>query len=114
MDRRLVLQETGLEIVNMSAVEAICRKIYGLIRAFEDVKCEDDWKAPRNHSGKWRSKVKWDLHREYDVQSLESDEWSTTEADEEVTERLRKKALFQKHYDKVQDSAPPGAPGTDK
>ena len=109
---RLVLQDSGLEIVNMSAVEVICRKIHGLIRAFDDVKCEDDWKAPRNHPGQWRSKVRWGLYRDYDVHSLESDEWSITEAEEdEVTERFPKEAVFPRPLEEAQDSALRGAPG---
>ena len=72
--------------------------------------CEDDWKAPRNHNGKWRSKVKWDLLKEYDVQSLEASEWVIQEADDEVSDRIKKKALFQKHWSNLQDAAPVGPP----
>ena len=107
---RLVILEQETSVVILSAVEALCRKIYGLLRAFEDVSCEDDWRQPRNHSGKWRSKVKWDLLREYDVQSLESSEWAIPEADDEVSERIKKKALFNKHWNGLQESAPQGAP----
>ena len=108
---RLVLSTSDAAVVNMSAVEAICRKIYGLLRAFEDVHGLDDWKAPRNHSGKWRSKIKWDLLKEYDVQALESSEWSIADADDEVSERVRRKALFAEHWDGLQESQPPEGGG---
>ena len=103
---RLVVMSSDVDVVNLPAVEAICRKVYGLIRCFEDVHSEEDWKAPRNHNGKWRSKIKWDLLREYDVQSLESSEWQIQEADDEVSERIKKKALFAKHRSTFQEAAP--------
>ena len=50
---RLVAQDSKADIINLSAVEVLCRKIYGLLRAFEDVKCEADWKQPKGSgSGK--------------------------------------------------------------
>ena len=92
-------------IVNMSAVEVLCRRIYGLIKAFEDVVEEADWKMPRNGNAKtWKSKVKWALLKEYDVQSLESSEWGIPEADAEVSERLQRKALFAKHFKKAEEA----------
>ena len=108
---RLVMIQKDVDDVNLPAVEAICRKIYGLIRAFEDVASEEDWKAPQNHNGKWRSKIKWDLLKEYDVRSLESSEWNIPEADDEVTERIKRKALFAKHWTNLWDASPAaGAP----
>ena len=104
---RLIVMTKDVDIVNLPAVEAICRKVYGLIRCFEDVACEDDWKPPRNHNGKWRSKIKWDLLKEYEVRSLESSEWVIQEADDEVSERIKKKALFAKHWSTYQEAAPP-------
>eukprot|EP00969_Alexandrium_andersonii_P064978 2861495-Alexandrium_andersonii.AAC.1 len=68
----------------MPAVEVICRKIYGLLRAFENVHCEGDWRQPKGSgAGKWKSRVKWTLLKEYDVQSLESTAWSIPSADAE-------------------------------
>ena len=102
---RLVSQEPDAAIINLSAVEVICRKIYGLLRAFEDVKSEADWKQPKGSgSGKWRSKVKWQLLQEYDVQALESSDWSIPLADAEVSDRLQRRALFAKHLTKLEES----------
>ena len=58
---RLVTGSSQNDVINMPAVEAICRRMYGLTRAFEDVTKESDWQKPRNHQGKWKTKVKWQL-----------------------------------------------------
>jgi hypothetical protein len=95
---RLVVDSASSEVINMPAVEVVCRKIYGLIGAFEDVKSESDWKMPKGaNAGKWKSKVKWTLLQEYDVKFLDSSDWSIPEADREVSDRLQKRALFNKH-----------------
>ena len=94
---RLLLLSSEADVINMPAVEAVCRRMYGLIRAFEDVQRESDWQRPKNAQGKWKSKVKWQLLEEYDVKALESNEYSIPAADEEVSQRLRQKALFAKH-----------------
>ena len=95
----------------MSAVEVMCRRIYGLIKAFEEVNEEADWKMPRGGPKNWKSKVKWQLLKEYDVQSLESSEWDIPEADQEVSDRLQRKALFAKHLSKVEAASPNEASG---
>eukprot|EP00972_Heterocapsa_arctica_P111426 16404941-Heterocapsa_arctica.AAC.1 len=77
----------------MPAVEAICRRMYGLTRAFEDVTKESDWQKPKNHQGKWRSKVKWQLLEEFDVKALEQNEYAVPEADEEVATRQAESPL---------------------
>ena len=101
---RLMMQTSNPDVINMPAVEAICRRMYGLTRAFGDVKCEADWQKPRNHRGKFKSKVKWALLEEYDVRALDNNELSVPEADEEVTQRLKQKALFNKHLGALEDS----------
>ena len=106
LDKLIVLGQK-VDVVNLPAVEVICRKMYGLVRVFEDVACEADWKAPRDHKGKWQSKIKWRLLQEYDVRCLESSEWSLPEADAEVSERLKRKALLAKHLSSVPAGAPP-------
>ncbi len=106
LDKLIVLGQ-NVDVVNLPAVEVICRKMYGLVRVFEDVTCEADWKAPRDHKGKWQSKIKWQLLQEYDVRCLESSEWSLPEADAEVSERLKRKALLAKHLSGVPAGAAP-------
>ena len=101
---RLVMHSGSADVVNFPAVEAICRRVYGLMRAFEDVHRESDWQKPQNHQGKWKSKVKWTLLDEYDVRALDSHDMCIPEADEEVSARLRQKALFSKHLTALEDA----------
>ena len=107
---RLVVDSASAEVINMPAVEVVCRKVYGLIRAFEDVKSENDWKMPKGaNAGKWKSKVKWTLLQEYDVKFLDSSDWSIPEADREVADRLQKRALFNKHLSSNEPDSSIGA-----
>ena len=98
LDRLILYCEA--DVVNMPAVEVVCRKIYGALRAFADVRSVDDWKMPKGAPKSWKSKVKWGLLKEYDVKALESNDWRIPEADKEVTDRLQQKALFNKHLEK--------------
>ena len=43
----LVVDSAPAEVINTPAVEVVCRKVYGLNRAFEDAKSENDWKMPK-------------------------------------------------------------------
>ena len=98
-----IITQTDVQVINLSAVEVICRKIYGLLRCFEDVKCESDWKRPKQAPAKWRSKAKWTLLEEYDVSKLDASSWAIPEADQEVADRLQRKALFNKHLQKFEE-----------
>ena len=104
---KLIVMGQNVDVVNLPAVEMICRKLYGLARAFEDVHSEADWKQPPDHKGKWPSKIKWQLLREYDVRPLESTEWAVPEVDEEVGERLKRRALIAKHLHDLPAASPP-------
>ena len=94
---------SGSEPVNMPAVEVIARRIYGGLMAFEDVKQESDWKQPRNSQGKWKTKVKWGLLKEYDAKSLDASDWRVHDADREVSERLAQRALLAKNLDRASE-----------
>ena len=47
------------------------------------------------------------LLREYDVRPLESTEWAVPEVDEEVGERLKRRALIAKHLHDLPAASPP-------
>ena len=83
------------DMINADSVEVMCRRVYALWKAFEDVHKVSDWRQPRGQA-KWKSKVKWHLAEEYDALSLEAAELSIDEADDEVRERMKKKALYHK------------------
>ena len=103
-----LVKEPSTQMVNLPAVEVILRKMYGLIKAFEPVKEEKDWKRPQGQARqKWRSKVRWDLLNEYDIASLQKSEWEIEEADAEIQEKLKKRATLVKH---LGDLGAPSAP----
>ena len=68
--------------------------------------CLTDWKRPKTQSGgKWRSKVDWSLAEEY----LRLDADPTTEnrrADEEVMEKLKRRAIMNKHLTEMRSGQP--------
>ena len=72
--------------------------VFHFYKAFEDVKVQNDWQRPKNAPNKWKSKVKWQLLNEYDIRSLEAGEYDVPAADEEVAQRMKVKALYNKHY----------------
>ena len=56
-----------------------------------------DWQRPRNQQGgKWKSKVNWNLAQEY-FQVGDPDAPQDIAADDEVSEKLKRKALMNKH-----------------
>ena len=85
------------DFASTEGCEMICRRIYGLKRAFRDVKSLGDWKQPKGNAGqKWRSKVRWDLSAEIDWRSLQEDDEEIPEAEHELQLRMKDKALMAK------------------
>ena len=61
----MVDEEEGL--LNKVATERLCRKVFGLIQAYDKITCMADWSRPRGKDGdKWKSKVNWDAARRID------------------------------------------------
>ena len=54
---------------------------------------------------KWKSKVDWSLGEEY-LRLSSQDTIEDPSADDEVTDKLRKRAQIQKHLTSVRDAAP--------
>ena len=93
---------TSHDMINQDSVEIIARRMYGVYRAFERVKSQSDWKAPKGQPGqKWKTEVVWHLADEYDVLAMQNADIQIDEADDEVRKRLERKALFAKHLDKA-------------
>eukprot|EP00972_Heterocapsa_arctica_P019583 2890142-Heterocapsa_arctica.AAC.1 len=62
------------DFVNSEGCEIMCRRIYALKKAFENVKTANDWKQPKGSAAaKWKSKVRWDLANEIDIRALSGD-----------------------------------------
>ena len=93
LDRML---ENGEDLVNSGSAELVCRRLYAILKAYERVNKLEDWQRPKNQSGqKWKSKVDWMLGDLYF--KVGDDDTEIREADEEVQEKLKRKALFAKH-----------------
>ena len=85
------------DFVMTEGCEMLCRRIYGLKRAFREVKCGTDWKQPKGPTGaKWKSKVRWDLANEIDLRALQEDDEEIPELEQELQTRLKDKALMAK------------------
>ena len=83
--------------INTEACEILCRRVYGLRRAFSEVKCRGDWQQPRGQGArKWKSKVRWALLDEIDMRALRQDLETIEPVEEDLKKRLEKKALMNK------------------
>ena len=78
--------------------EMICRRVYGIKRAFHEVKCAHDWKQPKGSgAAKWRSKVRWDLAAEIDWLALEEDDEDLPEIEHELQTGMKDKAILARY-----------------
>ena len=94
------------DLINSQVAELTCLRLYSIWKAYERVTCMNDWRRPKAQSGgKWRSKVDWSLAEEY----LRLDADPTTEnrrADEEVMEKLKRRAIMNKHLTEMRSGQP--------
>ena len=88
------------EMVNYQSTEVLTRRLYGIEKAFELVRKEADWKAPRGAAKSWKSKVQYHLLEEIDLRPLMSNSTAVPAVDAEVTARLKEKALLIKAIEK--------------
>ena len=97
LDRMLISGQHD-ELINSSAAELTCLRLYSIFRAYENVNCLADWRRPKAaHGGKWRSKVNWNYAEEYLKIHGDQDVGVHAAADEEVSNRLKQKASIQKY-----------------
>eukprot|EP00959_Pyramimonas_sp_CCMP1952_P132258 2765279-Pyramimonas_sp.AAC.1 len=93
---RMLETDSPAPVINSRAAELVCLRIYSSMKAFDRVQKKDDWLRPKSQAGaKWKSKVDWMLAEQYF--SVDRSENDIDAVDDEVTEKLKKKALFQKH-----------------
>ena len=96
LDRMMLSGQNGA-LVNSAASEVTCLRMYSIWKAYENVHVLNDWQRPRNQQGgKWRSKVNWNLAQEY-FQVEDPDAPQDLAADDDVSEKLKRKALMNKH-----------------
>ena len=96
------------QLINSQAAELACLRLYSIWKAYERVQCRADWQRPKSqHGGKWKSKVDWTLAEEY--LRLDGDPNSENrKADDEVLEKLRRRAVLNKHLGEVRSGQPAG------
>eukprot|EP00959_Pyramimonas_sp_CCMP1952_P112158 2345421-Pyramimonas_sp.AAC.1 len=93
-------------LINAQASELSCLWVHAIMKACEGVACENAWKRPRNARGaKWRSKVDWSLGEGY-LRLTSQDTIEDTLADDEVADKLGKRAQIQKHPMSARGAAP--------
>ena len=93
------LQEDS-DYINSQTCEIVCRRIYALKKAFEQVRSSADWKQPKGAAAsKWKSKVRWGLANEIDLRALSAEGESLPEVDKELQARLKDRALMSKYVD---------------
>ena len=88
--------------------EIMARRILALQKAFADVEAEEHWKQPKGQaSSKWKSKVRWDVAAEVDWEKVSQGADTLTGVDNEIQDRLQKKAQYQKWLSKSAEGAKP-------
>ena len=93
-------------LINSQSAELTCLRMYAIWKAYDQVKCLNDWQRPKGQSqGKWKSKVDWNLAEEYLKIDGEPDAENIL-ADDEVTEKLKRRANILKHLKSVNDGTP--------
>eukprot|EP00959_Pyramimonas_sp_CCMP1952_P432302 9052974-Pyramimonas_sp.AAC.1 len=92
-------------LINSRAAELTCLRLYSIFKAYRDVEVESDWKRPKNtNGGKWNIKVNWSYGEEF-LKMQDGSRPSAEAVDDEVAERLRKRAAITKHLAVVGDRA---------
>ena len=97
------LLSDGADVINSVTFEKLCRRAYGLERAYEECTLEEHWRRPENRKS-WKSRVKWDLCDQYDVRSVTSKGTRIPVADQEAREVMEREASFAKYYSKMAEA----------
>ena len=95
-----ILLVDGVDMINSTEVEALCRKMYGLEQAFHQVFQEEDRRSPKGAKN-WTTKVNWSLRDRYSVKVALQGGVQVQAADKEVRDRMESEALFQKYLNKT-------------
>ena len=93
-----VMDEAEPEMINSEATELLVRKLYGTIKAFDLVESCKDWEVPKGGAPRgWKSKVNYDVIREYDSLADDSLGVAVPASGAELRRRLKDQALLRKH-----------------
>ena len=95
LDRMMMTGQHDM-MINSQASGVTCLRMYAIWKAYDNVKGVADWQRLKNQSGaKWKSKVDWMLAEQY-FQVADGEKIEDAVADDEVTEKLKRKSLFNK------------------
>jgi hypothetical protein len=101
-------------LLNKVSVEKICRKVYGLMRAYRDVQVAGDWKRPKGGgNNSWKTKVNWHEAKMIDPGLAEGRDVHMPEVDEELRKEMDREASILKSRTKLAEAggrndSPPG------
>ena len=90
------VREAPCEWLNLESTEFLARRLYGMERAFSEVRKEADWKAPKDRAKGYKSKVQWHFLEECDPRMLEASDLHVPSVDKEIRERLTEKGKLLK------------------
>ena len=101
---RMMAQGDYSALINSQPAELACLRLYAIWKAYDQVKCLNDWQRPsgQRQNNKWKSKVDWSLADEYLKADGEPDAENLM-ADDEVTEKLKRRANIVKHLKSVNE-----------
>ena len=81
---------------NSAAAEYLARWAYALGRTFEECQKKEHWQGDKKNL-----KTRWDLFKRYDVWSISKGNTRVDGADNQVTENMKRDAIFLKYLDRV-------------
>ena len=90
------IREAPREWLNLESTEFLARRLYGMERAFSEVRKESDWKPPKDKQKGFKSKVQWHFLEECDPRMLEASDLHVASVDKEIRERLTERGKLLK------------------
>lgn len=90
------VREAPREWLNLESTEFLARRLYGMERAFSEVRKESDWKPPKDKQKGFKSKVQWHFLEECDPRMLEASDLHVASVDKEIRERLTERGKLLK------------------
>ena len=103
--------------INWPSTECLCRKAFGVEKAFARCKVVGDWLKPKNAGKDWKSKVDWAACDKVDPSNLEFDGSRYEALEDEVKSGMEHDALMAKaraklaEFTEVQPDRINGIPG---
>ena len=98
----MMLDDPVENFINLASVESMCKKAYGITQAYANVNNKEDWHCPAGSSkSKWKTKVQWEVAKQYDPELRKDALPPVPEVEEEVNNVLNLQAQLQKVQQKT-------------